>query len=495
VRNKSLRVDPTGGGNTKTSKGAIDFGQDQEAALKYAISDLISDGVLTGISDGMKKLISSGDLEKQLQKALDFKSVFDYVEQQADPLAFAMKQLEKELSYLDGVFKEAGASASDLATLEEYSALRRTEIMEQFNQKAEDLLNERLGMEAQILALQGNATAALALARQLERDALDETLRPLQDQIHALQDAAAYREMEIQLLEALGQSEAALAARRQQTLAATVDSLKPIQMAIWAAQDAAAASAKAQEDYTSKLSDARSVLISTYNREASALQATADRFRGFADTLRSFKADLYGADSGLSSTRSLLANLMKVGGLAAAGNETGLQGLPGAGRDYLSSLRNTATSSQEYARGVAMVARYADQGIAGASRQASSAERQIALIESQVKKLVDLDNNTISLNEAMQAVKDLLENPVVPAEPAPITLPEDFVSANYDAQQQQIDTLDRGFRDNRDMLDRMVERLDRIQAAVESSASSNSTTATTVRRWDDGGRARVTEAA
>lgn len=488
VRNKSLRVDPTGGGNTKTSKGAIDFGQDQEAAIKYAISDLISDGVLTGISEGMKKLLNSGnDIEKQLQKALDFKGVFDWLEQQADPTAWALKQLGTELDYLNGVFVEAGATAEEMAKLEEYSSKRRLEIMEEANRKAEELLNERLGMEVTILGLQGKATEALALARQLERDALDETLRPLLDQTHALQDAAAYREMEIQLMEALGQSEAALAARRQQTLAATVDSLKPLQMAIWAAQDAA----KAQEEYSSKLSDARSVLISTYNREASALQTTADKFRSFADTLREFRNDLYGADSGLSSTRFLLANLMKVGGLAAAGNETGLQGLPGAGRDYLSSLRNTASSAQEYARGVAMVARYADQGITAASRQASSAESQIRIMEAQVKKLVDLDEGTISLNEAMQAVKDLLENPVVPAEPTPITLPEDYLSETYNFQQQQLDALDSMEKNNSRRLDDLASKLDKLTTAVESVAVSSSGHYSLARQQNNQGRVRT----
>lgn len=496
VRNKSLRVDPTGGGNTKTSKGAIDFGQDQEAAIKYAISDLIKDGVLGGISDAMKKLLNSGnDIEKQLQKALDFKGVFDWLEQQADPTAYALKQLGKELDYLNGVFVEAGATAEEMAKLEEYSSKRRLEIMEEANRKAEELLNERLGMEVTILGLQGKATEALALARQLERDALDETLRPLLDQTYALQDAAAYREMEIQLMEALGQSEAALAARRQQTLAATVDSLKPLQMAIWAAQDAAEASAKAQEEYTSKLSDARSVLISAYNREASALQTTADRFRGFADTLREFRADLYGADSGLSSTRTLLVNLMKVGAQAAAGNETGLQALPGAGRDYLSSLKNTASSAQEYARGVAMVARYADQGVSAASSQASAAERQIALMEAQVKKLVDLDEGTISLSDAMKAVKDLLANPVAPAEPTPVALPDDFVSQSYDGQREQIDALQKIDRTQNQRLEQLSAQVERLTASNEAMSSNIATLTGIIRRSERQGRIAVVEEA
>lgn len=476
LRGKDIRVN-TSNSSLKSKNGAVSFGEDAAAAVAYALMDAIKDGAFKGLSKGVENLLtkSGGDLEKQLQKALDFKSVFDYVEQQADPTAYALKQFGTELDYLKGVFTEAGASASDLAKLEEYSALRRTEIMEEANRKAEELLNERLGMEVTILGLQGKATEALALARQLERDALDETLRPLLDQTHALQDAAAYREMEIQLMEALGQSEAALAARRQQTLAATVDSLKPLQMAIWAAEDAKKAqeaASQAADEYNSKLSDARSVLVSAYNREASALQSVADRFRGFADTLREFRNDLYGADSGLSSTRSLLVNLMKVGAQAAAGSETGLQGLPGAGRDYLSSLRNTASSAQEYARGVAMVARYADQGVSAASGRVREAEQQIALLHAQVSKLVDLDEGTVSLNEAMLAVKDLLANPVAPVEPTPVALPDDFVSQSYDGQREQTDALHKIERTQSERLERLSGQVEKQNAIIATMASN-----------------------
>jgi hypothetical protein len=134
------------------------------------------------------------------------------------------------------------------------------------------LARDRRELEIDLLEAQGFATDALVARRQLELEAIDETLRGLQLQIWAAEDAKAANdamnaaasaaaqvakaaadlqrnrvELEIQLLEALGKSTEALSARRELELAALDETLRSLQLQIYAAQDAKAASEAAAE--------------------------------------------------------------------------------------------------------------------------------------------------------------------------------------------------------------------------------------------------------
>jgi Peptidase M15 len=126
VRDGNYRVDPTGQGITKTANGAVDFGKDQEAAIRFAILDAIKDGVITGISQGARRLIQGGkDLEKQIAKAIDFEGVFKRLRAIKDPIGAALDDLNKEFTRLKSIFTEAGASLAEFAQLEELYGLER----------------------------------------------------------------------------------------------------------------------------------------------------------------------------------------------------------------------------------------------------------------------------------------------------------------------------------------------------------------------------------
>lgn len=132
IRKDSYRVDPTGRNLTKIEDGAIDFGQDQAAAIRYAILDLIKDGVIQGLRDSTLRLLQAGDdLEAALQKALDFESVFDRLKAYKDPIGAAIDEVEKEFDRLREIFAEAGASAEELAQLEELYGIERKQAIEQ----------------------------------------------------------------------------------------------------------------------------------------------------------------------------------------------------------------------------------------------------------------------------------------------------------------------------------------------------------------------------
>lgn len=244
IRKKSYRVDTTGQGRVQGA-GVLDFGEDAQAAVKAAIKDAISDGVFTGLSDGIQRLLKGdGDLEAQLKKALSFQSVFDELKQRQDPTGYAMEQVDKWRASMDKIFAEAGATGEELAKLEELTGLKRAEILEQANEKALELANDRKTLEIQIMELTGDSVGALAAAREMEKAGVDASLRPLYDRIYALQDEAKETEaaaqalaaitserktLETQLMQLLGDT----AGLRAEELAALDPSNRAIQQRIW----------------------------------------------------------------------------------------------------------------------------------------------------------------------------------------------------------------------------------------------------------------------
>ena len=127
-RKDNLRVDTTGRGITKIGNGAIDFGDDAEAAVAFAVRDLIQDGVITGLRQSEQNLLrASKDIETALSDVMRFRGVFDQLREIKDPLGFAIEQLNREFDGLIDLFERAGASAEELGSLEELYNLRRAE--------------------------------------------------------------------------------------------------------------------------------------------------------------------------------------------------------------------------------------------------------------------------------------------------------------------------------------------------------------------------------
>ncbi|WP_066120508.1 D-Ala-D-Ala carboxypeptidase family metallohydrolase [Blastomonas sp. CCH2-A2] len=136
VRDKNFRVDTSGRGITKTKKGAVDFGDDSAAAIRFATLDLIQDGVVQGIRASTQRILQSGkDLESAIQKAVDFQSVFDRLQERLDPVAAAITGIEREFTRLRNIFAEAGASAEEYADLEKLYQLERTEAIKEANER------------------------------------------------------------------------------------------------------------------------------------------------------------------------------------------------------------------------------------------------------------------------------------------------------------------------------------------------------------------------
>lgn len=179
-------------GKLKGKYGDVtDFGENgAEDAIKFAIADAISDGALLGLRSSTQHILQAGkDVERQLAKALQFEGVFSDLKRMTDPVGFAIEQLDKEFDQLRKTFAEAGASAEEYAQLQQLYDLKRVEALKDANSEAEGLLRDRRTLEARIMELQGNTLGSIAAMRQLELEQMEASLRPLQEQVWALEDA------------------------------------------------------------------------------------------------------------------------------------------------------------------------------------------------------------------------------------------------------------------------------------------------------------------
>jgi len=244
MRKKSYRVDPTGAGRTKGA-GVQDFGEDQAAAIAYAIQVAIKQGVLDGLSDSMKRLImADGDFQAQLQKALSFKGVFDELAQKDDPAKWAQDAITKWHDGMAKIFAEAGATAAELAELERLTGIKRVDAANEAAKAASEKTRAGRELEIQIMELTGQASQALAATRAMELEQMDASLRPLQERVNALKDQAAATEAaatleagRLELLKELWAEQGRESVLRLHQLQAMDESYRAIQLEIWALQD------------------------------------------------------------------------------------------------------------------------------------------------------------------------------------------------------------------------------------------------------------------
>lgn len=131
------------------------------------------------------------------------------------------------------------------------------------NEKAAKIASEKSALELRIDELTMSSSDFLAKKRLIELAAMDDTLRPLQQRIYQLEDEASAnakaaeiadkrQSLEIELLNLTGKSTEAVALQRKIELASLDDSLKPLQERVWALQDEAATTGNVNENITKK---------------------------------------------------------------------------------------------------------------------------------------------------------------------------------------------------------------------------------------------------
>ncbi|KAA9018303.1 tape measure protein [Sphingobium limneticum] len=161
---KDWRVSDTGRtGKLKGKYGDVkDFGDDAEAAIAYAIQVALQDGILTGISDFSKKVIAANGDEKALSLAKSYESILDSLAKFNNPIKGAVEEAVKDIDTLTAQMKAAGASAADLANVEQYRSIKLKEILDDqladFNDTLKLLKGEGSG-KSPLALLQEDMTA------------------------------------------------------------------------------------------------------------------------------------------------------------------------------------------------------------------------------------------------------------------------------------------------------------------------------------------------
>ena len=118
--------DPSGSGFK--SKSSQVFATAEEA-VAAALRNAINSGILEGLRQGTKNLLTAAgsDLSAQSAKAQKFEGVFTSLKQILDPVGFAVDAVNKQFTELSSIFKEAGASAEEYAQLQQLYDLQRAD--------------------------------------------------------------------------------------------------------------------------------------------------------------------------------------------------------------------------------------------------------------------------------------------------------------------------------------------------------------------------------
>lgn len=213
MRKDSFRVDPTGRGITKVGNGAVDFGSDQEAAIRFAISDLIKDGVITGISQASQNLLSKGgNIDQQVEKALLIEQIPKLLRQRTDPLGAALDELADKFKRVNDALVEGSASAEQFAQARQLWELEKADAIASVGAASQSLKDF-------LASLQAGSNSPLSLREQ--REEAERQLQPFLAQISAAEAARA----EVDRLRGSGASAADIAAaeERARTAASSIN--------------------------------------------------------------------------------------------------------------------------------------------------------------------------------------------------------------------------------------------------------------------------------
>ncbi|OHC96593.1 MAG: hypothetical protein A2792_19655 [Sphingomonadales bacterium RIFCSPHIGHO2_01_FULL_65_20] len=143
-RGKNFRVDTSGSGKTKTKRGAIDFGQDEEAAVAFALRDAISDGAIKGLSAAIQKALNSNpDVDKAIKEALKVRDVEELLDGIGGKIRKEVRDFDRQA---DERLRIARAYGFDILEIERINAEERSKLIESILEDRvgalQDLLND-----------------------------------------------------------------------------------------------------------------------------------------------------------------------------------------------------------------------------------------------------------------------------------------------------------------------------------------------------------------
>ncbi len=257
----------------------------------------------------------------------------------------------------------AEQKAQEILRIAEEKAREILRIAEEAARRELEIANEKYNLEIRYLEATGDAAGALAMRRQLEIDATDESNRALLQMIYSLEDSAVAAQeaaaaeaelqaerdriaqersgLERQLLELQGNT----AAIRERELAQLDPSNRALQKLIWTLQDqekAANAAATAQQNYLDTLGN-------SFKRQQDNLKSLIEAFSDFGQSLRAFRAQLLGISNDISPTQKISEAghvYRETASAAMLGDQEAIRSLESASRAYIEAAKTSGTEEQ-----------------------------------------------------------------------------------------------------------------------------------------------------
>ncbi len=118
-----------------------DFGEDEQAAMAYAIQYAFTHAALDGISQASKNIIAKGgtDIEKAISKALMIEDIPKRLKAYLDPVGYAVDELNKKWAEAIKALEEGGASAQQMAEAQQLYRIELEETKAKAREASADL--------------------------------------------------------------------------------------------------------------------------------------------------------------------------------------------------------------------------------------------------------------------------------------------------------------------------------------------------------------------
>lgn len=399
--------------------------------------------------------------------------------------------------------------------------------------KAEALKAQGLDLQLRLYDALGQSSEALALRRQMELDATDETLRALLLQIYAAEDAAAAQRELTAAQDAAAQSarDAAAAAMdsAQNAFGKLQESANREKDRLSSELDLKLESINAEKDL---LKQQRDSVIDGYNEQGKAVEQYVNKLEGLNDILTGFLSDT-GAQANPFKELAMIYNEAKAGllpdssrlssvlsGVSSAGSSgfgsafeqnramaiarnqaAGIQGLVGSAlsgaKSQLQWLEYQATAADEYYieqlakldKAAEDAQRLHDEQVGKIDEQLSEAQKQLNALLGVDDRLLTIDEalaefyaamdtaNALSLDTATQQIEAInrVENAIV-------QLGEQIVEINKPEDRIWIPpTMPEFVKEGTPVTREMIDLLTQILNAQESTAKHTKTTADVVK--------------
>lgn len=128
-----------------SANGLHDFGDDEAAAIAYAIENAIKDGAIKGLDPLIQKALGALGADSAIQFAKDWKAAMDDYKSLTDPITAAIDAIVGPLDTLRETMVKVGASTEDLTKIDDYRTIKLKAALKEQLSSLTDFLDQLKG--------------------------------------------------------------------------------------------------------------------------------------------------------------------------------------------------------------------------------------------------------------------------------------------------------------------------------------------------------------